>query len=62
MQFIKNFMAEEDGAEVVEWALLVVVLGIAILVGGPGLTTALQNGLGSIGTKVQSEGTELAGA
>lgn len=62
MQFIKKFMAEDEGAEVVEWALLVVVLGLAILVGGPNLQTAIQGGLGQIGTKVQTEGSQLNGA
>ena len=62
MQFIKKFMVEDDGAEVVEWALLVVVLGLAILVGGPNLQTAISGGLGSIGGKVQTEGTALKDA
>jgi Flp pilus assembly pilin Flp len=62
MQFVKQFVVEDEGAEVVEWALLVVVLGLAILVGGPSLGSAIKSGLGSIGTKVQTEGSSLGSA
>jgi Flp pilus assembly pilin Flp len=55
MQFIKNFVVEEEGAEVVEWALLVVVIGLAVVLGGPSLTTHLQNALGNIGTKTEAQ-------
>ncbi len=62
MQFIKKFMVEDEGAEVVEWALLVVVLGLAILLGGPSLGSAIQSGLGNIGSKVGTESATLKAA
>ena len=59
MQFFKRFLVEDEGAEVVEWALLVVVLGLAIVAGGPALQTGISNGLGGIGTKVNSNATNM---
>ena len=60
MQFIKNFVAEEEGAEVVEWALLVVVIGLAVVLGGPTLTTHLQNSLGNIGSKTETQSAQFS--
>jgi Flp pilus assembly pilin Flp len=51
MQFIKRFIVEDEGAEAVEWALLVVVLGLAIVAGGPSLKDGLSGALTGIGTK-----------
>jgi Flp pilus assembly pilin Flp len=59
MQFIKRFLVEDEGAEVVEWALLVVVLGLAIVAGGPTLQAGIQNGLGGIGGKVNSNASVM---
>lgn len=60
MRFIKNFIVEEEGAEVVEWALLVVVIGLAVVVGGPTLTSQLQGALGNIGSKTQTQSAQFA--
>ena len=62
MQFIKRFLVEDEGAEVVEWALLVVVLGLAIVAGGPTLQAGIQNGLGGIGGKVNTSATNMQAA
>jgi Flp pilus assembly pilin Flp len=59
MDMFKRFLVEEEGAEVTEWALLVVVLGLAILVGGPTLKEALSNALTTIGDKVNAGAGEL---
>ena len=62
MQAIKRFIREDEGAEVSEWALLVVVLGLAIVAGGPALKTALTSGLGNIGSGVEGAGSNYNAA
>lgn len=62
MQWIKRFWLEEEGAEVSEWALLVVVLAMAVLAGGPALTSALNGALGTIGARVSDSATNLPAA
>jgi Flp pilus assembly pilin Flp len=59
MQFIKRFIVEDEGAEAVEWALLVVVLGLAIVAGGPALKDNLGGALGKIGTQTQSSANNM---
>jgi Flp pilus assembly pilin Flp len=59
MQFIKRFIVEDEGAEAVEWALLVVVLGLAIVAGGPTLKDGLSGALGNIGNKTQSSTSNM---
>jgi Flp pilus assembly pilin Flp len=61
MQFIKRFIVEDEGAEVVEWALLVVVIGLAVVAGGPTLTSNLQTALGNIGGKTASSSAAMNG-
>lgn len=60
MSWLKRFWIEEEGAEVTEWALLVVVLALAILAGGPTLQTTLGNALSTIGGKVDSSATVMS--
>jgi Flp pilus assembly pilin Flp len=62
MRFIKNFVVEEEGAEVVEWALLVVVIGLAVVLGGPTLTGHLQKSLDNIGGKAETQSGTFASA
>ena len=59
MQFIKRFVVEDEGAEVVEWALLVVVLGLAIVAGGPTLTGSISDALGNIGGKTNTSANNM---
>lgn len=59
MSWLKRFWIEEEGAEVSEWALLVVVLAMAVLAGGPTLTTALNGALGNIGNRVSGSAANL---
>ncbi|MFA6069062.1 MAG: Flp family type IVb pilin [Janthinobacterium sp.] len=55
MNFIKNFIAEEDGVTAIEYALIAALVAAA-LVAGIGLFT---DGLSSAFTKI---GTKLSGA
>jgi len=55
MRFIKSFVREEEGAEVVEWALLVVVIGLAVVGAGPQLTDMLSDALSNIGGKTNTQ-------
>ena len=59
MRFIKSFVREEEGAEVVEWALLVVVIGLAVVGGGPFLTSALSDALSNIGGKTNTQAASM---
>jgi Flp pilus assembly pilin Flp len=59
MLWLKRFWMEEEGAEVTEWALLVVVLALAILAGGPTLQTTLSGALSTIGGQVQANASQI---
>lgn len=39
--FLKNFIADESGASAAEYALILVVVGLAIVVAAAGLSTAI---------------------
>jgi Flp pilus assembly pilin Flp len=62
MQIIKNFIREEEGAELAEYALLVVILALAILTALPTLTSAIQTAFGNTGSKVSAKGTAIGAA
>jgi Flp pilus assembly pilin Flp len=62
MQFMKRFLVEDEGAEVVEWALLVVVIGLAVVAGGPTLTSNLQGALSNIGGKTSTNASAFQAA
>jgi Flp pilus assembly pilin Flp len=57
MQFIKQFIREEDGQDVVEYAL---VLGLVALAGGVGIGL-LTGGIGDLTTAVNVALTDAAG-
>ena len=59
MGLVMQFLAEETGAEITEWALLVVVLALALLLGAPALKSGLSGGLQSIGNKVNNSGANM---
>jgi Flp pilus assembly pilin Flp len=59
MQIIKNFIREEEGAELAEYALLVVILALAILTALPSLTNAITTAFGATGSKVSAKGTAI---
>lgn len=54
MELVKQFIVEDAGAEISEWALLVVVLALALLAGGGPLKANLAAALSTIGSKVNS--------
>ena len=57
MNLVKQFVLDETGTEAAEWALMVVVLALAILVGAPLLKDTLGSALGSVGTGVNKQVT-----
>lgn len=62
MDFVKRFVIEDAGAEISEWALLVVVLALALLAGGGPLKANLTAALSTIGVKVNSGANTMNGA
>jgi Flp pilus assembly pilin Flp len=62
MQFIKRFVREEEGAELAEYALLVVILALAILTALPSLTNAVTTAFSSTGGKVSSKAGAVGSA
>ncbi len=62
MSWLKRLAVEEDGAEVTEWGLLVVVIGLGILAGGPTLKNMIDAALSAIGGKVNAGANQLNNA
>ncbi len=54
MQIIKNFIIEEEGAEIAEYALLVVILALGLLAAAPNFTAALTSAFSRTGNKVST--------
>ena len=54
MQIIKNFVREEEGAELAEYALLVVILALGILTAVPSLISGLSSAFNKTGAKASS--------
>jgi Flp pilus assembly pilin Flp len=59
MQVFKRFLVEDEGAEIAEYALLIVLLAIAVLVGAPQLSTAVQGAFTGMGGQVSSNTAKL---
>jgi Flp pilus assembly pilin Flp len=59
MQFIKSFIVEEEGAEIAEYALLIVILALGLLSAAPGVTAALTHAFSATGSKVDGGATSL---
>jgi Flp pilus assembly pilin Flp len=59
MQIIKNFLVEDEGAEVAEYALLVVLLALGIIAAIPALTAALSAAFTDMGDAVKNEAADL---
>jgi len=60
MQIIKSFIREEEGAELAEYALLVVILALGILTALPGLINGLSTAFLNTGNKASSKTTGSA--
>ena len=54
--FIKNFAADESGASAAEYALILMVVGLAIVVGAQALSTAIGGAMTTTGTCITSKG------
>ena len=54
MQLFKQFLVEEEGAEIAEYALLVVILALGLLTAAPGFQEALSTAFTKTGSKVSS--------
>ena len=59
MQIIKNFIIEDEGAEVAEYALLVVLLALGIIAALPTFTSALKTAFDNTGNRVSSDSAGL---
>jgi pilus assembly protein Flp/PilA len=52
MNFIKNFIQNEDGVTAIEYALLAAVIAVVMVVGAKTLGTNLNTVFGNLATKV----------
>ncbi len=59
MQLIKRFIVEDEGAEIAEYALLVVILALGLLTAAPGFQNALSTAFTKTGSKVSSNAGNL---
>jgi pilus assembly protein Flp/PilA len=55
--FLKSFLADESGASAAEYALILVVVGIAIVVGAGALATAIGGAMTKTGTCITTPNT-----
>ena len=54
MTFFKNFMNDESGASAAEYALILVVVGVGIVVAAGGLADAIEGGMNKAATTVKN--------
>jgi Flp pilus assembly pilin Flp len=59
MNIIKQLVIEEEGAEIAEYALLVVILALGLLTAAPGFQDALSNAFTKTGSKVSNNANGL---
>ncbi len=57
--FVKSFIVEEEGAEIAEYALLIVILALGLLSAAPGLSAALTNAFTSTTSRVDGGANSL---
>ncbi len=60
MNIVKQFVVEEEGAEIAEYALLVVILALGLLTAAPGFQNALSTAFTKTGSKVSSNANSLS--
>jgi Flp pilus assembly pilin Flp len=58
MHIIKSFLIEEEGAEIAEYALLVVILALGLLTAGPSFKDALAHAFDKTGTKISTNAND----
>jgi Flp pilus assembly pilin Flp len=59
MQIVKKFLVDDEGAEIAEYALLVVILALGLLSAAPSFQAALTSAFTNESTKVQNNATSL---
>jgi Flp pilus assembly pilin Flp len=62
VQIIKSFVREEEGGEIAEYALLIVILALGLLAAMPSLKEALTAAFENTSSHVQANATELGPA
>ena len=62
MQIIKSFVVEEEGAEIAEYALLIVILALGLLSAAPGVSSALNHAFSNTSSRVDGGATSLGGS
>jgi Flp pilus assembly pilin Flp len=62
MQIIKSFIREEEGGEIAEYALLIVILALGLLAAMPALKDSLEAAFGNTSSHVQANADELGSA
>ena len=60
MQMFKSFLVEEEGAEIAEYALLVVILALGLLTAGTSVQSALSNAFTRTSNKVSTNADNAA--
>jgi len=60
MNIVKQFVVEEEGAEIAEYALLVVILALGLLTAAPGFQNALSTAFTKTGSKVSANAATLS--
>ena len=58
--FLKNFAADESGASAAEYALILVVVGIGIVVAAGALSTGISNAMTETKNIIDSDGVVTA--
>ena len=57
---MKSFIVEEEGAEIAEYALLVVILALGLLSAAPGVSSALNHAFTNTASRVDAGATAIA--
>ena len=60
MQVLKNLLVEDEGAEIAEYALLVVILALGLLTASTSVQSALSNAFTRTATKVSTNADNSA--
>jgi Flp pilus assembly pilin Flp len=56
---VKSFIVEEEGAEIAEYALLIVILALGLLSAAPGVSSALNAAFSNTSSRVNNGATSL---
>jgi pilus assembly protein Flp/PilA len=53
-QIVKNFLAEESGQDLIEYALVAALIGLGAVTAMTGLATKISNAFGNIGNTLST--------